>query len=373
MDDKFLHQLLRDNLKAYKKDDAQNAKNVSKAMKIWDKQKENKDLLTWWKNQHPIWIASLHSYVFWLWQAGKIENSQHEYIRSETTTYIARSWSMPIEITTGIDNPLFDGGFFDHDFSIFRYNFSRADRMFIITYPEYPPSLKADIDLDLTLDYLSFILGKYRCGYLGFRQIISRKTKFLESNLIGQGLGPEVQMLPDINLDEIELVLSRIKFKKGDEGPSLPELLRIRHRAILDSSLESKLITLWSGIEAQWGAEDKCDFLVTQGERDTISNVLHFIDPSKKKKIIEQISKIKTKTKNDKILEGIGNLDCTNGWDLKKTISGIHSLRSKYAHGEVMTTKDCAEVNRYIPFMYQIFDELINQKLLEYNIVFSRG
>jgi hypothetical protein len=279
---------------------------------------------------------------------------------------------MPIVITTGVDDPVFEGGFVEREFSVFQYQFSPSNRALLVTCQELPSASETHAGgLDSVLDFLSFVLDKSRSGYLGFRQIASRKTYSSETAIVGVGLGPEIQSLPDFNFELIEGALRRIGSQREDVGLSLAELLHVRHRAILDSDLESKLIALWSSIEVQWGEEDKQDRLLSPEEHKAVKKALDFLPQGKFSKIIDQISKLKNKARNDKIIEGISNLQCTREWDVKRTIRDIHALRSRFAHGNIMSPDDRAETELCVSIMLQIIDELITQKLAEYNIIFS--
>jgi hypothetical protein len=134
---------------------------------------------------------------------------------------------------------------------------------------------------------------------------------------------------------------------------------------------KSKLIALWSSIEAQWGEEDEQDRLLSPEEYKRVKKALDFLPQGKYSRIIDQISKLKNKTRNDKIIKGISNLQCAREWDVKRTVRDIHALRSRFAHGNIMSPDDQARTERYVSTMLQIIDELITQKLAEYNIVFS--
>jgi len=375
MTDVSLKQLLHKYLVEFRQYNSKNARKVKIGLKKCPKELDNDELILWWKQQDVTWITSIQSYMFWMWTNKKIEYQLFEDAYEALTPVISRSWNMPIEITTGLDSPLLEGGFLSKEFAIFQYRFSPSNHGLVVNSQEYPPP-KSEGSLDLVLDFLSYVLDKYEFGYLGFRQKPTRKWKFSERTTVGGGLGPEVrQDMLDFDFQQLEEILSVVEnVEKETNGElSLTELLRIRHRAILDSSLESKLITLWSAIEATWGEEEKGDFLLTEEENREIAEAIKFLPKVKFNKIIDKVNTLKNKTKNDKIIDEIGKLDCANGIkDLGKKTRDIFSMRSKFSHGSLLSEKDVDIVNHYIAFMMQIFDELISKKLSSNNIFFQR-
>ncbi|RJP48930.1 MAG: hypothetical protein C4583_13495 [Anaerolineaceae bacterium] len=368
-----LYQLLQNHLKDFHQHDAFNADNVETALKICPKEINNDDLLHWWQEQDIAWIVSLQSFVFWMWTTKRVEYQVFETTYDALNSPHSKSWNMPIEVTTGLDSPLLEGGFFNREFSILQYRFSPSNHDLVVTNQELPFSLKTIESLDIALDLLSFLLDKYSFGYLGFRQKPARKWQFFESKLIGGMLGPEIrQDILDFDFKQVEDIILRVESESGgaDRSFSLTELLQVRHRSVLDSSLESKLVTLWSSIEALWGKEDEQDFLFSADEKDEISKALSFLG-SKHSKVVELLGKMKSKTKNEKIIEEIQQLECVKGWEVDKTVKRIHDLRSKFVHGGILREKQVSEVIRLISFMMKILNELIAKKLLELNIEFG--
>jgi hypothetical protein len=368
-----LKTLLHQYLAEFQTYDAHNARIVKRALKKYPRELDDNGLINWWKAQDIIYITSLQSYMFWLWTTKhEIDHSLFESVYDVLTPVISHSWSMPVQITTGLDFPLLDGGFVNREFSIFQYRFSPANHGFLVTCQEHPVPAKTIESFDLVLALLSFLLDKYSYGYLGFQQLHARKSTSTERATIGVGLGPEVrQNMIDFDFEQVEVILSRIVPQKEDDGLSLSELLNIRHRAVLDSSRESKIITLWSAIEAQWGDEDTKDLLLSEEERDEIKQRLSFLPDSKFGKVVDQISKLKNKTRNEKIIDEIHRLGCFDGWNISATIRKIHALRSKFAHGGIMEQKDFDDVHSSISFLMQVVDTLISNKLAFLNLVFN--
>jgi hypothetical protein len=140
----------------------------------------------------------------------------------------------------------------------------------------------------------------------------------------------------------------------------------------LDSSLESKLITLWSAIEAEWGEENQEDQLLTLQEKREIEEKLKFLSEEKSKKIIEQIGRLKEKTKNDRIAEGVGALNCMNGVDAGKLVREIFSWRSRFAHGKALDEKDREKVSGLINTLFQIMNELIGEQFRSIGVTFKK-
>jgi hypothetical protein len=365
-----LERLIEQYLADFQKIDSGNAQFIEEALKIWGKEKRGNEFLDWWKVQNPQWIAALQSFMFWLLTTKKIKQQLFEETYSALTPVLSKSWNMPIVITTGMDEPLFEDGFINRNFSFFQYKFSPADRGLIVEYQEYPQHSKKRIGLDFILDFLSFLAEKGGVGYLGFRQIQSRKQTSSETKLLHIGSSPVIRYkFPDYDFEYIELGLGQVNIQDHNNVVSITELLHIRHRAILDSNPESKLITLWSFIEGYWGEDDNQDKLLSASELKIAKDGLKFLPLDKFDKAINLLNKLKNKTRNDKIIEKIKELDCTKGWD-DETVRQIHSLRSKFSHGQSMSPEEQEETNRFISFMLQIIDELITQKFSQYNIKF---
>ena len=187
-----LKRLLHKYLTEFQQHNSANARIVKMGLKKYPKELDNDDLIAWWKQQDITWITSLQSYMFWMWTDKKIDYQLFEDAYENLTPVVSESWNMPVEITTGLDSPLLEGGFLSREFSIFQYKFSSSNHDLMVTSQEYPPPRTAG-NLDLVLDFLSFLLDKYNFGYLGFRQKPTRKWKFSERTIVGGGLGPEVR------------------------------------------------------------------------------------------------------------------------------------------------------------------------------------
>ncbi|MBI5934264.1 MAG: hypothetical protein HY867_11200 [Chloroflexi bacterium] len=367
-----LFELLQRHLKEFHHHDSINASNVEDALKNCPKAIDNDDLLHWWHEQDTRWIASLLSFMFWMWTTNRIEYRFFETTYDFLNSPHSKSWNMPLEITTGIDSPLLDGGFLGKGFSISQYRFSPSNHDLVVTKQEFPVSSKTIQSLDLALDYLSFLLDKSSLGHLGFRQKPARKWQLFENKIVGGMLSPEIRrVIPDFDFTVIEDDLLEIESNDwvSNNGFSLIELLRVRHRAILDSSLESKLITLWAGIEEMWGEELEQDFLLSSDEYKKVKKAIRpifntKIAHQKYDVILQVLSKLKSKTKNEKIIKELDNLECSKQWpDLKKTIGEIFSFRSRFAHGKSISANDINLVNLYISYLIHVYDELILQRL----------
>jgi hypothetical protein len=283
---------------------------------------------------------------------------------------LSKETSLPIEITDGLDYPLFHDGFLGHEFTLFNYRFTPADKGWLISFTELPEAQQPRYDLDQLLDIFSYMLDCHGYQALGFRQLKKRTFHMSTTALISSGMGPESRLLPDYDFKTIENGLSQIQLSVTVRGLSVQQLLRVRHRAILDSSLESKLITLWAAIEAEWGEENHEDQLITREEKRQIEENLKFLGEEKVKKIIEQIGRLKSTTKNDRIAAGVGALDCTKGLNAGELVREIGRWRSKFAHGEALDEKDRDKVTGMINTLMQILNEVIRKQFESIGIVF---
>lgn len=375
MDDSDLEQLLLEHFKVFQKHDNPNATHIHEAIRMWKEHDRDKGLLAWWKEQDISYVAALQSYVSWLIKHKYMETQQFEAVYHELIPVISRSWSMPIELTRGEESPLFGGGFLDHTFTLFQYEFSPSGQGLLVTCEEFPLPTKSGPSLDTLLDFLSFCLAQVGVGYIGFRQLLSRRSTSSETAIIGTSLGPEITPLPDFNFQMVEDALSGVDFQYEEDELSLAGLLHIRHRAIRDSSLESKLINLWSSLEALWAGTDSEGLLLTETEREQVQKALKEIPnenlPKEKYvQILDQISKLKIRTKNERIALGISELQCAQGiQDVGRVVRDIFGLRGKLVHGKkIVSDVEAQKANQYVGLMMSILDELISRKLSENNI-----
>ena len=370
-----LKEAIFNNLDQFAANDSQNASEVKKVLEVLPQELDNEEIITWWKEQDINYALALINFLFWMWTTKRIEYHIFESAYETLNPLVSQSWQMPVEISSGLDLPLLEGGFLNREFSIFHYKFSPSNHGFQVSCELFPEPVNRMDNLDIVLDFMSFLLGKYDYGYLGFRSIPARKWKYQSRATIEGGTGPEVrQDMMDLDFHQIEEVIKHFSTVMPliTEGLSLPELLRVRHRAILDSSLESKLITLWSAIEAQWGQERKNNELLSEEEMEKLQESLTFLTEEKIDTVIKHVKRLNSKTKNDRIIAEIEEMNSLRGWDINKAIKDIFSLRSKFAHGGLLKEKEVGKVRNYISFMLQIIDELINYQLFEIGVHFAR-
>lgn len=374
-----LRKLLNDNLPEFGMKAPEFATIIQDVLEDAPLELDNDDLLNWWKQLGIAKTMPFHSFLGWMWTKNLIEYKQFEKINKIFDPVVSQSWTVPIEITTGLDSPLMEGGFLSHDFSIFKYRFHPSSHRISVTFNTSPSSDNNSENLDLVLDFLSFMLDRYNFGYLGFRQLLSHKSHFVERKTVAIGRGPEIrQDMLDFDFSEVEKVLSHLASQEDKQDSfSALNLLRIRHRAILDSSLESKLITLWAGIEELWGDEAYQNSLLSQNEYSKIKRAIKPIvytskAPQKYNLIVQLIGKLKIKTKNERIIDELRKLECSGQWDdIPKTIGSIFSYRSKFAHGKSLEVGDLDLVRSYISYLIAVFDELISDKLLQQRIILN--
>jgi len=378
MDDESLELLLRDNLPNFQKANSNNIANaryIRKSLKSWNKEKEGYSghILDWWKEQDLQYIASLQSYLFYLWTVEKkISGDFFNDTYYALTPILSKSSNIRVVITYNSDEPNIEGGFLKDKFSIFQYDFSPSNHELQVTCKE--DDLKNFYTLDFILDFLSFLVNKGGEGFLGFRKIPSSRWASTETALMQGSMGPEVKIaFPNYDFQYIENALKRLDDQDETRNSFLLRLLHVRHRALLESNLESRLISLWAFIEDLWAKEESDDKLLTSEECNKIKKALGEISMSveKRDEVINVISKLKkiSKTKNAKITEQIKNLECGKEWDIKNT-KEMYSMRSQFAHGNLMESTQEQDVQYYISILIKILNELITNEFLKHDITF---
>lgn len=372
MESNNLFQILEENVDSFLLTDKANAHLIRRNLKNWSRSHKSVELLEWWKEKGQRSIAALQSYLFWLMRNAKLPYMEFEDMYTFLTPVLSTETSLPIEITDGLDYPLFHEGFFGHEFTLFGYRFTPADKGLLVTFTVPSQAHQPRYDLEQLLDIFSYLLDCNGHQALGFRPINKRAWHTSITALISSGVGPESRLLPDYDFKKIEVVLSQFQFAETDQGLSLEQLLRVRHRAVLDSNLESKLITLWSAIEEHWGERDHGDQLITAEEKRQMKKHLAFLGESKVDKVIQKIAELKIKTKNQRISEGVRTLACIEGYDADRLIKEIHGFRSKFAHGKAMDETERKRVLEIISIAMQILNEEIEHYFSVAGIAFKQ-
>lgn len=379
MNEESLEHLIRDNLSKFQKADTQNivnARYVRQALKLWDKKKQEYGghFVDWWKKQDLQYIVAFQSYLFYLWTVEKkIDGKFFDDTYYALTPILSKSWSMRVVIiTSDSDEPNIDGGFLKDKFSIFQYDFSPSNHQLQVTCQD--DDLKNLYTLDFVLDFLSFLVNKSGEGFLGFRQIPSSKWVSSETSLVHTSMGTEVKIaFPNYDFRYIENGLERLNIQDESQDSFPLRLLHVRHRALLESNLESRLIALWAFVEDLWADDETDDKLLTSEEFNKVKNALATgsIPSEKLEEIINVISSLKKKsnTKHAKITNQIKKLECGKEWQIEDTRE-IHRMRSRFAHGNLMKPSQEQDVRRYIAFLMEILNELITQEFLKYGINF---
>jgi hypothetical protein len=380
MDNESFEHLIRDNLDKYQQADAKNIANaryIRKSLKLWNrgKAKHIGSFLDWWKEQDLQRIVALQSYLSYLANIEKkIDLKLFEDIYYALTPILSRSSTMRVVITSdNLDEPNIEGGFLKDKFSIFQYDFSPSNHELQVTNRD--EAIEKPYTLDFILDFLSFLVNKAGEGFLGFRRIPSSEWVSSETALIHSSLGPEVKVaFPDYDFRHVEKGLKQLKDQDEESDSFLARLLHVRHRALLESNLESRLITLWAFIEDLWAEEETDDKLLTHEESEKIRTALKnsSVPPEKLQEVMNVISVLKKKsnTKHAKITEQIIKLESGKGWDIEKT-KKVHRMRSKFAHGNRMKPDQEQDVRHYISFLMEILNELIAKEFSIYDIAFS--
>ncbi len=373
-----LEKLLREHLSEYGITQPQEANSIQAKLDERSKSERLQPLLMWWKDQPLPSIFDLQRYAFWLWTEKGIDYDLFEAVYYTLTPVESRSRSVPVVITTGLDDPQIEGGFREKTFSILNFRFSPSARGFLVNWSEPPPTT---ISLETVLEFLSFAIEKGGSVTLGFRPLLFQESRSSKTRVTETTMGSEIQTIPlDYDFDGFEGPLQRINSLPPKSGMSLTQLLHIRHRSILDTNLESKLISLWASIEAQWGTEQKDDHLLAKEEEKTIEERLKFLvdenaeDPSQSKakynRVINHIKTLRRRTKNERIIEGISRLACARDEEVRERVRGIHALRSKCVHGTLLEPTELETAQRHIQFMMRILNELITEEMRGINILF---
>lgn len=380
MDDESFERLLRDHLRKFQKADAKHvthARNVRKSLKLWNEAKEKYDgsLLNWWKQQDLQKIIALQSYLFYLATVvEKMDLKLFGDIYDTLTPILSRSSNMRVVITSdSLDEPNIDGGFLKENFSIFQFDFSPSDHALQVTSRD--DAIEKPYTLDFILDFLSFLVNKAGEGFLGFRPIPSSKWVSSETAVLHTSMGPEVKVaFPNYDFQYIEKALKQLDVQDEAQDTFLVRILHVRHRALLESNLESRLIVLWAFIEDLWTEDETDDKLLTHEEYEVLKNAVRTttIAPEKLTEVLHVISGLKKKsnTKHAKITEQINKLEVGKEWDIECTRK-VHQMRSRFAHGNMMKPNQEPEVRRYITFLMEIINELIAQEFLKNGVRFS--
>ena len=112
-----IKQLLRNHLIDYQKEDLDNASVLRNALKKSPDSVDNDDFIDWCEQQGIFLNVSLLSCFSWMLTNGIVDRSFYVHIYEKLNRVVSRTWNMPIEITTGLDSPLHDGGFLNKEFN----------------------------------------------------------------------------------------------------------------------------------------------------------------------------------------------------------------------------------------------------------------
>jgi hypothetical protein len=367
--DEALETLLWEHIAEYSVHQPNKANNILTKLNEWSGLGRPTDLLQWWKTQDLPFILDMQSYTFWLWTVKGVNYDLFETVHQTLTPVLARSWTVPVIITTGLDDPQIEGGFRMRAFTILDYHFTPTQRGFLVNCPE---PLSSSVSLDNALDFLSFVIEKHGSRTLGFRQLVEQRTRSHETVVDGVILMPETEVIPlDYDFESFGKPLEVIVSQPRSGRLSLAELLHVRHRAIINTDWESKLVSLWASIELIWGIEIPDNQFLTQEERDAVEEALSFLEENRRKTVVDHVKSLRKKTRNDRIIEGLEKLACARGKDVRRKVGDIHHLRSKCVHGTLLNSDETQRAEDHLRFMMQVIDELITAKLSEVGISLS--
>ena len=359
--------IVQNNLSVYQKEEEKGAKQILHALPKWRKSKTN--WLLWWKQQNLELRINVQNFLFWLVRNNKLSINVFENIHNELTPVQTASKSIPVSMVESDGTPKFEGGIVRQEWALCNYSFKNIDESgkWNVTYQTRPSENAPTDELDLVLSALSFAVKlNQKIAKIGFVPHYYQETTQSQTEAVFVGSSPTVHMLPEIDFSKVEklVVLSKMASKKG---LSIEELLRVRHRAIADSSNESKLVTLWGVIEIEFGDTKKSEKLFDEEEIGKLKKALGEVtsDISKQDKVINEVSKLKKKTKNDVIKEATKILKCSIGHDVDQEIQSVISLRGRLAHGAAIDESQRHELLRGVTFLFAIIDELIENKLAD--------
>jgi hypothetical protein len=357
---------IKTNLPIYRKTEDKSAKKILRALPKWRKAKIN--WLIWWKGQNLELRINLQNFLFWMVREGKLSIEIYENIHNALTPIQSSSKSIPVSLVESSGTPKFEGGIVEQEWTICNYSFKSTNETgkWDVCYQTYPNENTPSAELDLVLSALSFeVKHNQRKAKIGFMPFYYQETTQSQTEAAFVGLHPTIHTLPEIDFGQVEklITISQVENKKG---LSIAELLRVRHRAITDSSDESKLITLWGVIEIEFGDNKKRENLFEEEEIRKLRKVLEEIttDLGKQDKIIQEISKLKKKTKNTIIKEAINVLKCSNGHDIDTEIESIVGLRGRLAHGAAIDKSQRLKLLQGVTFLFEIINEIIENKIM---------
>ncbi len=359
--------LIQNNLHLYKKSDLESAKLISRALPKWRKSKT--DWLIWWKTQDLRLRIEMQKFLFSLVRQEKLPINLYEKIHYELTPIQKSSKTIPVSLVESSGTPKFEGGIIEQEWKVCNYSFNKTTEKgtWVINYETKPEENSPTAELNLVLSALSFeIRHNQQIAKIGFIPHHFQESNHSETEAISGGMGPTVHTLPSIDLRHVEKIIS-ISQTLVLTGLSVAELLRVRHRAITDSSNESNLITLWGAIEIELGNEEKSEKLLDEQEIKDIKKSLKQVisNKNKRQKLIDLVSKLKKKTKNDLIKERINQLNCAKGKNIETEVSKIFDMRGQLAHGKSIDESQKNELLREVTFLFSIVDEIIESKITE--------
>lgn len=352
-------------LAIYQKHEPKIAKQILRALPKWRKSRSN--WLSWWKQQSLVLRIDLQKFLFWLVRQDYLSIDIYGSIHYELTPIQKRVKTFPVSLVESSGTPKFEGGIIDQEWTLGEYSFKKGNDAgnWNVCYQQQSDEDVQILELDLVLSAISFELyRKQRIAKIGFIPHYQQESTHSELETLASISMPTVHTLPTIDFGYVKELITLSK-QESHEGLTIEGLLRVRHRAITDSSDESKLVTLWGVIQEEFGDNHQSEKLLDKDENEKLKAALREVitDPSKREKILNEVAKLKKKTTNTVIKESITNLKCANGHNVNEEIQSVIDLRGRLAHGAAISEEKRLELLRDVTFLFAIVDELIETKL----------
>lgn len=321
---------------------------------------------SWWHEQEFLDRIGLGLYLGWLLANGGVEQPAVLAMLEATTIREPRTHSVPIAVTTGFDDQPVDGGVFSETFELLGFRFSPGTTGFVVSFTD--GQVVNRVTLEMILQFGSFYLSQLGTGPVGLRPVWARRTTTSNSDVVSAIIGSPVQLMPLLDTAFIDAAVRRMAAGGPLQSDTVQRLLRIRHRAILEASIESKVVTLWAFLEDLWGIPEDSDRLFRRDELSAIRKALTFLGKQRCDRAVSQLEKLRVRTQNQRIAADMATLKCANGINTETRVRELHSLRSTFAHAGAATPLQIQRAHEAYHLMLSIIDELIVIELAQLGI-----
>lgn len=324
-------------------------------------------IITWLKKQDLEIILPFQSFLFWLATINKIPFPDFEEFNSFSNPMLSREIHLPVIMTSGLLTPVFKGGIANKTVEILNYKFEPSgNNKIIISWNDTENDQVPMVGIDLLLDILSFEHFLKSFPDIGFIQQTLQKSIETKNKIIDSKSYATLANLPEIDVKEIELISSRC-LNQPTSGLSIAQLLRLRHRAIQDSNLESRLITLWSAIECEY--DNNSNEKTLRYTSEEINEIKNSIDKKYRNDVINCISNLKKVTRKENIISNLSKLEVfKNRESIPNLVNEIKRYRNKFAHGTPIEPEEINIVRSHVTLLFNIINEIVLNKLNQVNI-----